>query len=90
MGWLGGLVVHKSQVRTRYVYGYRVHLEAGQNSAKHEATTSCIQHGQQRGDGCVGFARAEKTESRQGAQSEGAGRSFSWEVQKQQGKTGSE
>lgn len=34
MGWLGGLVVHKSQVRTRYVYGYRVHLEAGQKTVR--------------------------------------------------------
>ena len=49
MGWFGGLITRKSQERTKELYDYR---------AEHEATVRCIQHGNKRGDGCVGFTSA--------------------------------
>ena len=49
MGWFGGLITRKSQERTKELYDYR---------AEHEATVRCIQHGNKRGGGCVGFTRA--------------------------------
>ena len=49
MGWFGGRITRKSQERTKELYDYR---------AEHEATVRCIQHGNKRGGGRVGFTGA--------------------------------
>ena len=51
----------------------------------YEATVGCIQHGKQRGGGCMGLLEPNDAEQT-GCTFGGGGQNTSWEVQKQAGK----